>query len=291
MSPRKWQYRLRSLALVVTIASVAIALLANRMHHMQDRENAAKKLAAVGFQLRTKPIDVWRPMLQPSFSVQEVYPPLSDRASAADYQLIATFDEVRSVILYGTWVRSDHLEFLNQLPNLRQLQLIDVAVSPEGWSNFKPSDTLEALTVKRRFAIDVVSSQEIVALTARSRSLQCLHVSQVALDKDAIRAIVSLPNLTNLSLADCKLTDDSLAEIAEARGLTELDISDNHDVTRAGVENLRFLPLKQLNLFHCSVSYEEAVQLSRRVSGARPHPDDKAVFGISLPSHEDPFGE
>lgn len=64
------------------------------------------------------------------------------------------------------------------------------------------------------------------------------HLFRMPIPPSAVEGVVQIPNLTELSLADCSLSDDAVGPLTSAKKLTLLNLAENDQLTDAGIGKL-----------------------------------------------------
>ena len=121
----------------------------------------------------------------------------------------------------------------------------------------------------------------------RLSSLELLYLSAPQVDDDGVAMISRCPGLTTLTLRNVKLTDQGLAPLARLTGLESLEIIGSKQLTGAGLQYLKRLPLRELVLEGNGLKDAQLSHLADFRALGRLELDDGHVTDGAVPSLKD----
>jgi len=139
---------------------------------------------------------------------------------------------------------------LAEVAKLRQLQtlsLLDTCVTDEGLAELHTLQNLETIDLSRG---RIVQFLPVYAHPSTKHMLRPFHNDpQLVINGKGLKHLASLPNLRNLSLVGCQLTDEGFASLGQLKQLEWLDL-DFTGLTDSSVRHLSGL----INLKHLSLN-------------------------------------
>ena len=191
--------------------------------------------------------------------------------------LIAQLPRVRSLLTGETPDASKSLAILGSIQTLRHLDLRKSLVNGAALQHLASLKELRALRLSgknnssldgggleailkltnlRALALDFlwVGSQELSQLQSLS-NLEELYLAGTLVDDEALQILAQFPHLKKLRIAQTQVGDAGLAYLRQSSQLEELDLSENANITDAGLVNLSSITgLTRLNLWRLAIS-------------------------------------
>jgi len=129
------------------------------------------------------------------------------------------------------------------LPQLRSIGMQCVTLTPEHGKAIAQFESLISITIANNKG-DVRGMEEL-----SNKKIHALSFHHCKLNKHSLDiAISSMPNLSNLELRGCNISNSDVKSIAKVKNLWSLTI-ENCGLTDQGIQNLSFLPLvSRLNI-------------------------------------------
>jgi hypothetical protein len=224
---RRWlQFSLRTCLLILLVAGVVFALVANHAH---KRKSAIALVQANGGRIRFGPETVpnWYEKLLRQFFGAETYQP------------------VRSInMLTGGRIQrekkklpDDFLAQLSALPEIVSLGLENTVIAESDWPNISRFQKLEAVLLGHSNITD-----DGVKHLSQLPNLEEVSMGNTkGITDAAIPYISKLPKLTNLKLGSTNITDEGLRALSPISKLDILELP-SVKVTSNGVELLKNIP-------------------------------------------------
>ncbi len=224
---RWYQYSLRTLMLLVTVAAVWLGIWT---HRAREQKKVVASIVQLGGNVfydyqRENPVyyNVHNPKALP-LTPQWLRSILDD-----DY-----FHDVVYVCLRDTKATDDDLEMLKKLPRLENLDLIDTAVTGAGLAHLKRHNDMKSLGLCNTH-VDDAGLLHIAHLT----ELRQLMLDGTRVTGVGMRHLQGLTNLDEwLGLCDIDITDEDLKPLANLKKLRSLNLKGTK-VTSAGVMDLQ----------------------------------------------------
>ena len=256
----RFQFRLRTLLLVVLVLSIPLSWLGSRLRSADLQKKAVARLppGVVWYDWQVKDPDVWinqyeahdnigphmafwlgkeepgpkwlRKLLGDDFfwsvSVVQIY----DRKSLTE---IKYFPHLRELDLWSSNVTDSDLAQLSQMDEIEGIDFNATAISDAGLEHIHGLTHLKKLCLSSTTITDAGLSR----VGALNR-IQLLNLAQTQITDAGLDELTGLPNLRWLSLVDTGITDAGLTKLAKLRGLKELEVFRTH-TTEDGVDRLR----------------------------------------------------
>lgn len=231
-----YQYSLRTLLLFVLICSILCSCVAVRMQHAKRQREAAAAIVKLGGYVRYD----WQVNASGN-GVPSARPPgptwlrslLGDDIFANVYFVCGTKD--RSLIT------DEAMAYLQELTNLRELDLYGTAITDAGLKNLK-------------------------ALT----HLEVLKLSDTQITDAGLENLKGLTQLKDLDLTDTGITDAGLENLKGLAGLQRLCLYQTTNITDAGLKHLQgLIQLKNLDLISTDVTQEGVNKLQQALPGCQ----------------------
>jgi hypothetical protein len=230
---RWYQWRLRSLFVVIFLAAVAMSCGAVTIQHARRQKAVVDWVEALGGTATCEPTRLGRLLQDHSMvSVTEIH--LSGkRVNDVDLVHFLGLGELETLVLNKTLITDAGLARFEALNHLRMLVLSDTAITNAGLTHLSRLDKLEVLALdKTRLSDDgLVNLEGLTQL--RVLSLRDTNVSD--------RGVVHLAGLTRLQelwLDGTYVTDRGLVHLEASKQLRILTLMDTN-VTEKGVKGLR----------------------------------------------------
>lgn len=227
---RWYQYRLRTLFVLMLVFSLPCSWLGMRIRKAQRQERALSILVGVSSS------DFWTMQydyqLDPSGgSIPNASPPVPPwlRRLFGD----AFFFNVAMLSFREADFKEEQLACLADLPGLRQLAIVESHIDDADFKYVGRLKELEELQLSGTTVTDV-GLQHVANLP----NLRFLDLSKVKITGDGLKFLKALKNLRELDFTLSPVTDAGLEHLAEMSQLTEVDLSCTN-VTEAGVNNLK----------------------------------------------------
>lgn len=228
---RDWlRRRVRFSLRTVLLASIAMAWLVVRRDQARRQQQAVAAIEAAGgwvrydYQRDGQPGPAGPEWLQRHLGLDFLNHVVA-ASLPADYDQAARLAHVQELELIGGDFTREDLNWLSELPRLRELHL-------------------------RGRTINCAGFQQI----AGARRLEVFDPGSVNLNGVDLRLLERLPRLRELALAHCDVNDELLAGLATLKQLQSLKLADG-DITDAGAGHLaRLTELRYLQLSHCSLT-------------------------------------
>jgi hypothetical protein len=170
----------------------------------------------------------------------------------------ACFPDLKEIDLSSTPIHDAGLRTVASLANVERLHLNQTHLSEDGLNYLmkQAGPRLTALHLSNAAVVDcrmiLLPRKCILKALATCSKLEELSLSGMQLKDKHIPALTAFPILSKLDLSANKLTNDGLKKLAELdnlKMLTDLNVSDNREVTDAGVmEICKFIKLTKLNI-------------------------------------------
>jgi Leucine-rich repeat (LRR) protein len=141
------------------------------------------------------------------------------------------FPELQSLILAQASIDDEACAPLLEHPRLRDVTIGDSQLTDAGLAAFARMKSLRSLYVKS----DLISGRTLDAL-AQLR-LNDLGIESTSLDTGCLTALTRYRDLQYLSLANCRLTDESLGRLPRLPLVSSLNLSGN-PISDAGLDGL-----------------------------------------------------
>ncbi|MDQ5935532.1 MAG: hypothetical protein QG574_2838 [Cyanobacteriota bacterium erpe_2018_sw_21hr_WHONDRS-SW48-000092_B_bin.40] len=148
-------------------------------------------------------------------------------------------EAVTSITLSNNIFDENEILKLLRFAGLKRLELTGTEVTDETIAKLAPLQNLETLIVDRTRI-----QGKFLAKLSSNKSIRNLKLGHNDLQKQYLNELKKFPNLHSLTLNSNHLRDSDMAAIAACSHLRYLDISDNNDLTNAGIAQLK--PLKEL---------------------------------------------
>lgn len=148
-------------------------------------------------------------------------------------------EAVTSITLSNNIFDENEILKLLRFAGLKRLELTGTEVTDETIAKLAPLQNLETLIVDRTRI-----QGKFLAKLSSNKSIRNLKLGHNDLQKKYLQELKKFPNLQSLTLNSNHLRDSDMAAIAACSHLRYLDISDNNDLTNAGIAQLK--PLKEL---------------------------------------------
>lgn len=241
-SPRRWfQFGLRTMIVLVLVASLPCAWVAHRLQHKRHERAAVAALRASGINGKSG-VTVW--YHSQHSSVGHPLGPKRLRTILGDDFL----DSVTAVRFDGDPADGDadslfaNLRYLN---DIQELEVHSLCVSDEAMQPIPMLKKLSKLTLGQTRVTD-----KGVKELARLSNLTNLHISGGRLTDAGINQLTTLQALTCLEIPGAEITDAALSDIAKLGGLEVLNLRNCVFVTDRGV--VEIARLRRLN--HLDIS-------------------------------------
>lgn len=224
-STRRWfQFSLRSFLIVVIAISAAMGLIARKRHYIAERRRALEEPESRFRADRQQP--GWRVWLLGDDSPQYA----------------------NSMCLMGDKVTDDTVKYLEDLTELRYLNLYSTKITAAGWVHLRKLTNLESFNFDGTLVTD-----EALACLGKLTLLRELELSNIDghtpwFTDQGLAHLKDMTRLEVLSLDDTDITDAGLAHLQSLKRLSKLSLCDTK-VSDAGLVHLRSLiNLEELNL-------------------------------------------
>ena len=162
---------------------------------------------------------------------------------------------ISELMLFGT--NGEQVTALGNLGGLKKLYLYDSTAADKDLAKLQNHKQLAELMLTRASLI----SGSVFAKWQRC-PLTKLTLIECSPTPEALTAVAKLPLLTNLRLANVRLTDDDASPLANARNLTDLDVSDTKIANWGFLKSMRLL--KDVSLSGASISKELMQEFASR---------------------------
>jgi hypothetical protein len=245
---RWFQYSLRSLLLVMLLASIGMSWVAVRMQRARRQKDAVEEITNLGgevmydyevqanrrFPLAQPPGPAWlRSLLGEDFfaTVVHAYPTAS--VTDANLEHLKTLTQLRLLVIEGGQITDAGLEHLKGLTGLRVLSISGTQVTDAGLVHLTGLTQLRTLCVNEPRVTDA-GFVHLEGLT----ELQVLELPATQITDAGMEHIKGLTQLRELSLGGTQVTDAGLEHL---KGLTQLQklFLSNTKVTDDGVKRLQ----------------------------------------------------
>jgi hypothetical protein len=226
---RWYQYRLRTLLIVMTLLAVWMAHIS---HRARQQKMAVEKVHRLGgtveYDFRvTKNITTGFPSHDP-----QAKPP-----GPAWLRNFLGDDYFQTVVVLGLGgnktVTDDDLALLSDMPDLKVLNLDETNITDDGLAYVKKLKKLEFLFL-RRTSIGDRGLEQIKDIT----TLQLLVLSDTKVTDEGTKYLQNLNLKSGLDLANTDVSDKSLQYFSKLKNLRNLSLADTN-VTETGAEELR----------------------------------------------------
>jgi hypothetical protein len=278
---RSWRhFTLRALLLAVLAASIFCGWVAYRVRQFHEQAAFIADLRERGFRIETEPVrnEFWRPLAGDD-AVEVRMAILRSRGPGGEF-FGPTFDDldkirgwtgILAIWMYGNCVTDETFAAVRNFRDLRTIMLFDTAISDSALEHLQELPHLTHLRIENTTADNEHAFGSFAPAAgqhiAGSQTLDALHLFGVPMDDKGLHSITTnIPGLKALSLVNCNLTDDCLAEFHRLQSLTKLCISNNANVTDDGLRHL--YGLKSLNFLDATrtqVSQEGTEELRAHV--------------------------
>ncbi len=224
---RRWlQLSLRTCLLILLIASVGLALVANHAH---KRKSAIALIRTNGGTIRFGPETnpSWYEKILREFFGPETYQPVQHVNMLTDGFIKREKKELPD----------DFLARLAALPEILSLGLENTIIAEPDWRNISKFPKLQYVLLGHSNITD-----DGVKYLSQLPELDTLSMGNTREITDAaIPHISKMPKLTNLKLGSTNITDQGLRKLAPVSKLDILELP-NLKVTSVGVESLKNIP-------------------------------------------------
>jgi hypothetical protein len=243
---RWYQYRLRSLLILVTAASLPLSWLAVKIHQGRRQKAAVAAIQALGGSVK--------------YDSAMSRTPAWLRSSLGD----DCFANVVLVDLRKTHATDVDIAFLDDLPKLCFLGLSDTMVTDSGMKHLQGLSGLGFLLLGNTQITDVG-----LCHIADLQRLDELNLGGTLVTDNGLKKLAGLSQLQVLGLYDTRITDAGLKDISKLSGMLELYM-DMTAVTDTGIDNLKELKhLGMLSLKKTRVTEAGVAKLQRALPKCR----------------------
>lgn len=269
----KWQFSLRGMFAIVTLAALALGWWTYQIHLSEQQQQLRDRLQAQGFAFD----DVWYVgpdwlrRLWPAEDLPQFHRPVTTRcrrplsnAGIAQLSLLKQMPSIRR--LEVTLAEPGRIDDVQSLGRIEYLQFS--GPTPD-------TDTLRRLAKAsplRSLAISGPTSDETIVAISECRSLSELLLSQaVGVTDEGIAELVKLPQLRDLRISGAQMTDRGMEELANITSLQSI-VAGSDQVTEAGARQL----LKLTNL--------QRTKRNTIVTGAKLPQDTQELLWERIPN-------
>lgn len=236
----RFQFGVRSLLLFLVVSSVPLGWFAWQMQRAKRQRAAVQSITERGV---TVIYDVdWKGIAAGS----EPPPSWLQGLLGEDF-----FWDVGHVECDVVALNDDDARHLQELTNLKTLDLTDTQITDKGLEHLKGMTKLEAL-----FLDNTQITDKGLAHLKDMTELDFLYLQGTQITDNGLPHLNGMTNLQALDLSGTRVTDAGLAHLKGLTKLEELYLWDT-EVTEAGLEHLNGLNLSRLGLSYSRVSDED----------------------------------
>jgi hypothetical protein len=260
--PCRWyQYRLRTLLLLIALTAVGISVFQAYIQPFRAQRRAAEHLASLGAQIEYQPgAPAWLRAFAGEDRFLDVVMVHLERRRFDDDDLAVLADLPRLERLYlaSTPLTDEGLRHVARLGRLRRMSLWDTRITDEGVAHLAGLTELEVLDIKTHGLTEAA----LESFRNHPNLTRLLHY--IPLGDAGIDALGSMRRLRVEHLACTDVTDEGLGLLARLWPLVSLDINSVH-VTDAGLAHVsRLERLQRLTLRGCAATDDGIVRLATR---------------------------
>ena len=248
----RWRFSLRALLCLITVLGVWFDW---ALKSASDQQRAVAAIRAAGGEVQ--------------YDFEYLSNPFANAPQPSWLGRIFGVDLFHDVVeaQIGSEVSADELDVyiseLHHLPNLRSLSIENWHVTAAVLERLPELKQLESLYVSGKRIDDRVPEA-----LCRFTTLRILSLHRTLITGSGIRPLAAMKQLTYLSLSDADLCDADLEWLLTIPALEEVQLSDNHSITDAGVDILaRSDKLRTVWLNRTGVTDERARKLQTQIPG------------------------
>lgn len=220
VKPRRvtwWQFRLRTLLVMATIASVVFATVGV---HWQRRRSMMRSIAALNAHgAVTGFVPARQGWLPESLALPDLLLVNSQSVPGVPLELLTDFSTVDFLVAPGVKISPAGLQAVAQQKKLSYLDLSNSSIGDDDLKSLIPLTELRMLDLSGTQVTD--AGMRYIAELA---SLEYLHLDRTAVTDDAVESLRHLPRLQTLTVAGSGMTEQGLQTLESSiEGLMVLD--------------------------------------------------------------------